>query len=456
MLQGFMAVFPQYTPPNNDSMRVNLFAESYGGKYGPIFADVWEEQNAKRLNGSVPANSTVKIRLESLGIINGCIDDAIQGPSYPQMAVNNSYGFKLGTELQAKFANDSFWSPDGCWNLVNQCRSAQQGFDPANSGFNRSVNAKCANAYSQCYEDVILPFLGTRSAYDIAHPPTDPFPPSQYLEYTNTPKFQSAIGAPINYTSVSYEVFREFTETGDWARGGTVSSLAGLLKKGIRVGLIYGDRDYICNWYGGEAVSLQLAKQTSASYAAKFPAAGYEAILVNDTYIGGVVRQYGNLSFSRIYQAGHSVPAYQPETAFQVFARIIMGTAIPNGKQVNLATYNTTGASNATASAKLPDAPKPTCWIRDIGNTCDDGQVAAIKKGNGVVINGVWYSASSDWPLATQSPSATTATTTTTQTLTGWFTATVTPPSAAYGSPRSSRILLLAAVGSSLAGWVAL
>ncbi len=42
MMQGFLSTFPQYNPPGNTSLGVNLFSESYGGKYGPIFAEVWE------------------------------------------------------------------------------------------------------------------------------------------------------------------------------------------------------------------------------------------------------------------------------------------------------------------------------------------------------------------------------------------------------------------------------
>jgi hypothetical protein len=42
---------------------------------------------------------------------------------------------------------------------------------------------------------------------------------------------------------------------------------------------------------------------------AKFHAAGYTAIQTNDSFSGGQVRQYGNLSFNRVYQSGHEVPA---------------------------------------------------------------------------------------------------------------------------------------------------
>jgi hypothetical protein len=36
-----------------------------------------------------------------------------------------------------------------------------------------------------------------------------------------------------------------------------------------------------------------------------FQSSGYENIITNSTYNGGVVRQSGNLSFSRIFEAGH-------------------------------------------------------------------------------------------------------------------------------------------------------
>lgn len=35
-----------------------------------------------------------------------------------------------------------------------------------------------------------------------------------------------------------------------------MTDLEEILDYGVRVSLIYGDADYICNWFGGEAVSL--------------------------------------------------------------------------------------------------------------------------------------------------------------------------------------------------------
>ena len=54
------------------------------------------------------------------------------------------------------------------------------------------------------------------------------------------------------------------------------------------------------NWFGGEAVSLQINYTESE----QFRAAGYQPYLVDGEEYGEV-REYGRFSFTRIYQAGH-------------------------------------------------------------------------------------------------------------------------------------------------------
>lgn len=63
---------------------------------------------------------------------------------------------------------------------------------------------------------------------------------------------------------------------------------------------MYGDRDFVCNWIGGEEISLAI----DYSGTEMFLAAGYSPI-ISAIGIGGMVRQHGNLSFSRVFQAGH-------------------------------------------------------------------------------------------------------------------------------------------------------
>ncbi len=433
-IQGFLGAFPQYGPGNSTEMGVHLFTESYGGKYGPAFATLWEKQNALMLDGALSSNTNIQIRLKSLGIINGCVDDLIQAPYYPVMAVNNTYGLTAINPTRANLANASFYAAGGCRDLINACRTAVTQLDPDDEGNVASVNTQCFTAHSSCTSNVMQAFADSgRSMYDIAHFLPDPFPPRTYLEYLNTAVFQQSIGSPVNFTTTNFQVVDAFTATGDYERGDYVPELAALIKSGVRVGLIYGDRDYICNWMGGEALSLTIAAQTSATYAQKFSAAGYAPIIINDTYIGGAVRQFGNLSFSRIYDAGHSVPAYQPETAFQVFARIITGTSLSTGQAVDLSAYNTTGSTNATHTNSPPSSPSATCWLRDIPDSCTDGQLDDIVEHKGVIINGVLYSASSDFSPSTTSTSSASDSTSqrnvvvTTTVLTGLFTATATP-----------------------------
>lgn len=429
LLQGVLSSLPQYQPPGSQPMEVNLFAESYGGRYGPIFAETFEEQNQKRQNGTLDPDNTLEVRLVSLGIVNGCIDQEIQVPQYPIFATNNTYDFQAISKTEAQYYLDTYSAAGGCGDLLRRCKAAVAQSDPDGEGDEAQVNSICSNAQQAC-NNISTPYYNSgRSPYDLAAPYTDPFPSVRYVEYLNNASVQQAIGSPVNFTTPSVVVFSEFHETGDESRGGNVPRLAALVKRGIRVGLMYGDRDYICNWFGGQAVAERVAQEVGGEYGENFINAGYAPIQVNDSYIGGVVRQYGNLSFSRIYQAGHAVPAYQPETAFQVFARIIAGSSVATGDSVDLAVYNTTGAANATETASLPKMPKSTCFVRELQNTCDENALKLLSEDKGVIINGVLYSSSQDWPLyaASATSSASSESATATGALTGQYTATAMP-----------------------------
>ena len=405
-LQAFLASFPQYNPGTrqnstnrNGIVGVNLFTESYGGKYGPAMARVFEEQNNLRAVEPATNNSILEIHLVSLGIINGFVDVLIQGPYWPRFAYRNSYGIDIFSLLEQQNAASAFLAADGCQQSTSSCRSTAQLLDPDNLGNNPTVNDMCFRAYRACQQVSGIYNNKGRSVYDIAQSNLDPFPSSYYLEYLNTQSVQAAIGARVNYTQTSDMVFTSFLGTGDYVRGGQIEDLAALLASGIRVAFIYGDRDFICNWHGGEAVSFAVAaaaSQLQPSYSSWY-GAGYAPIVANSSYIGGVVRQYGNLSFSRVYDAGHLVPAYQPETAFTIFTRIIQGEDVSTGEPVDLGSFGTQGDTNATHTNSAPAMANPTCFVRAVRSTCDRDQQNMLANGAGVVINGVLYNAESDW-----------------------------------------------------------
>ncbi|KAK6441574.1 hypothetical protein LTR95_002194 [Oleoguttula sp. CCFEE 5521] len=418
-LQSWLAAFPQYntvTRPNITSSQipaaavgVHLFTESYGGKYGPTFATHFQEQNQRRLNGSLPYNSTLEIKLESLGIINGLVDDAVQDPYYPEYAYNNTYGVQAINEVDYLNSKSFFAGAGQCFDQINACRTAMNTTDPDGDGDVSATNALCESAQISCL-NVSSPYLKSeRSVYDVRQKLPTPDPPSAYQEYLNNDSVLASIGAQVNYTQNNPYVQQGFISTGDTIRGGLSQDLAYLVSIGIRVGLIYGDADYICNWYGGEAISLQVASLLPASipmtsatnpsaivftppdYATAFPAAGYADIIVNNSYSGGAVRQFGNLSFSRVYDAGHFVPYYQPEAAFVIFSRIVLGTDIGTGEVKNLSIWGTTGTQNSTHTNTVPPTPSTTCWVRDWNNTRTSDDTEAMLAGKGLVMHGIWY-----------------------------------------------------------------
>lgn len=402
LLQGFLTTFPRYNPglkpsrKQSEAVGINLFVESYGGKYGPSFAAYWEQQNLRRKLSPDFKNKTLEVRLSSLGIIQGCVDDLVQGRFYPIFANNNTYGIKALSLADQQASASSFLGPDGCQQLIQNCRNTAAYLDPENYGDNVKANQVCQAASTNCNKNLIGPVSNSgRDVYDITQKVPSTFPSSAYLEYLNTAEVQAAIGVAVNYTETQDFIADSFKQTGDYERGDQISDMAFLLSLGVRIALIYGDRDFICNWVGGEAVSFAIAANSSSH--SSFYSAGYADIVVNETYVGGVVRQFGNLSFSRIYDAGHLVPAYQPETMFVVFSRIIMGTDLSLGGPVDLSRFSSAGAANTTYINKMPDQLKPKCYIRDMERSCSKEQQDKIRKGEGNIINGVLYAQSNDW-----------------------------------------------------------
>lgn len=89
----------------------------------------------------------------------------------------------------------------------------------------------------------------------------------------------------------------------------------------------------------------------------EFRAAGYTPFLVDGTEYGEV-RQYGNFSFLRVYEAGHEVPYYQPVASLAMFNRTIFHYDVATGEQPVTANLTTVGDPEATHTE--PFVPLPT------------------------------------------------------------------------------------------------
>jgi carboxypeptidase C (cathepsin A) len=189
--------------------------------------------------------------MDTLGVINGIIDEQIQAPYYPEFAVNNTYGIKAVNDTVYTFMKNAYYMPEGCHDQIEYCKQSDR---TTEDGY-----LTCAEATNLCRSLVEEPYyaFGGRGVYDIRHPYDDPTPPDYFEYFLNLASTQEAIGVNINYTSTNAaNVSRGFASTGDFVFPNFLEDLEEILGYGVRVALLYGDADYICNWFGGEAVSL--------------------------------------------------------------------------------------------------------------------------------------------------------------------------------------------------------
>ncbi|KAF2657741.1 peptidase S10, serine carboxypeptidase [Lophiostoma macrostomum CBS 122681] len=347
ILQAFLDLSPQLDP-DITNFTFNLWTESYGGHYGPGFYNYFYQQNEGIKNGSITGT---QLQMDTLGIINGIIDEEIQAPYYPEFAVNNTYGIKAINDTVYEFMKFAYYVPDGCRDQISYCKESDRNTEDG--------QLACSQATTLCRSLVEEPYYayGGRGVYDIRHPYDDPTPPSEnWLRFLNLASTQEVLGVNINYTrSNAPNVSSGFASTGDFVWPNFIEDLEEILGYGVRVALIYGDADYICNWFGGEAVSLAVNYTNSE----EFQAAGYTPFLVDGTEYGEV-REYGNFSFTRIYEAGHEIPYYQPKASLELFRRVLSQLVIADGSEVVTDDYSTNGTAKATHTEPYVPLPSPT------------------------------------------------------------------------------------------------
>jgi carboxypeptidase C (cathepsin A) len=421
VIQAFFNLHPGYA---KCAQNLHIFGEGYAGRYVPSLVEHILDQNNLFLQMKLNIPTTFPLQVKSIGIVNGAIDLLADMTTKLRFAVNNTYDHNLLLDfpgLETYLRGNSYFqdkdavdfhdrSPDvpgflgkntirKCLTSVKNCNRAVNHLDIKGEGTGLDADWICTEAVGRCklIDDVLK--LTKVSEYDIAESSHDPFPSRHWVEYLNQPQVLQALGSPVNFTHFNRNVRRRFLETGDLARATMIPKITRFLQQGIRVGLMYGDRDFSCQWFGGEETSLQIAKGASPELGNDFASAGYAPIVVNETYIGGDVRQYGNLSFSRIFQAGHALSAYQPETAFRVFERLISGKSVSNGGHIDLSTFSTHGPPSSDHRDTLPERSEPVCFVRDFEKTCDVANKTTEDLNAGEVINGVWYASVEDWPL---------------------------------------------------------
>ena len=184
-------------------------------------------------------------------------------------------------------------------------------------------NSDCQNSDNTCANDIENPLTQTTAnggdaaydfdVYDIREPSNDPYPPATYSTYLQQASVVKAIGAKSTYQECPSGPYNEFASTGDNSRS-FLPELSSVIKSGVQTVVWAGDVDFICNWFGGQAV----ANAVDFSGASAFQAKSLAPYNVNGKQ-GGTFKSQDNFSFLRVFAAGHEVPYYQPQVALQVF-----------------------------------------------------------------------------------------------------------------------------------------
>jgi len=263
--------------------------------------------------------------------------------------------------------------------LTLQCRELGDAYDPDELALNTTVNQVCEEATVYCFQYVSRAYnvYSNRSVFDMAHLLPDDQPPIYANGWANRAWIQQELGVAVNFTADSYVTQTLMTGvTGDAFRRAGLKDIEYLLDSGVKVSLIYGDRDYRCPWLGAEQLSLA-ANWTGAG---AYKKAGYEEIRVNESYVGGVVKQHGGLSIARVFDAGHDVVYSQPETVSKIQDRSLSGHDVATGRAVVDSSFSTRGPLSSWGwKNKAPASPPHECYIWST-LSCTLDQVSLLTK----------------------------------------------------------------------------
>ena len=177
--------------------------------------------------------------------------------------------------------------------------------------------------FCQIFTEVILgnPVAPRFNVYDIREkcdkPPLcyDMSPADNLLAEKNIQKILGVSGR--SWTECNMVVHSALL--GDWMLD-LSPKVTEILDSGLDVLVYSGDKDFICNWRGGEAWTHAVDWTGKDS----FSKAEYGDWNVSDKPAGSL-KTFNNLKFLRVYEAGHMVPMNQPEAALQMLNEFTAG-----------------------------------------------------------------------------------------------------------------------------------
>lgn len=266
-----------------------ITGESYAGHYIPAISHNFMFKHKADLN----------INFKGLAIGNGLVDPFLQYPAYDTFSYEN----KLINWGEYEILWGGF---KGCQALIST------GIWPV------------ALEVCQLLTETILgnPVSPRFNVYDIREgcdkPPLcyDMSPADNLLARKDIKKILGVSGRGWQECNMVVHTFL----LGDWMLN-LAPKVTDILNDGSVDVLVYsGDKDFICNWRGGEAWTNGCKWDGQAD----FKKQEYKEWAVGSTSAGSL-KTYKNLKFLRVFEAGHMVPMNQPEAALQMLNQFTSG-----------------------------------------------------------------------------------------------------------------------------------
>ncbi|RCH80744.1 hypothetical protein CU097_003785, partial [Rhizopus azygosporus] len=282
----------------------HISGESYAGHYLPAISSEIINNNKEATEKGL-----LKINYKSMLIGNGWTNPKIQFKEYETYGCTNYSKYQpIFNETTCKDMEVTY---PRCESLMNAC-------------YRFPTSLTCIPAGLYCESRQAGPFEQTGlNPYDIRMKCEGDSGLCYNLieaiqDYANKPEVISNLGVDPEvekYESCSNSVGYRFGTTGDNSFDYS-PKVAETLEAGVRVLLYVGDMDWICNWVGNLAWSLEMKWSGQEGYNAAPTEPWYSDLTGKHA---GDVRSFGKLTFLKIFEAGHMVPFDQPENALDFF-----------------------------------------------------------------------------------------------------------------------------------------
>ncbi|XP_038721947.1 serine carboxypeptidase-like [Tripterygium wilfordii] len=292
-LQEFFMAHPQFV--QNDFF---ITGQSYAGHYAPALASRICQGNKK--------GQDIHINLKGLAIGNGLTNLKIQYQELPEYAYKQESLIEESDYIRIK-------------ELVPKCESSIDACvitgreDPCIAAYvacDRILNEIIAAAGNINYYDIRKKSVGSLN-YDF----------SNLENFLNMQSVKEALGVgDISFVLSNTMVFDALIR--EWAKNFAVG-IPKLLSDGIKVLIYAGDQDLMCNWVG----NLRWVSKMKWYGREEFEKVSRVSFVV-DGEEAGLVRNYGPLTFIKVYKAGHLVPMDQPKIALRMIQNWMTGNLI--------------------------------------------------------------------------------------------------------------------------------